>query len=361
MKVLFACGGTGGHIYPAIAIADEIMKRDENAGILFVGAKGKIEEKIVPDNGFELKTITIKGLDRKNFFKNITLPIKILGAVKDCRKIIREFGPDVAIGTGGYSSLPAIYAASKMGIPTLIQGGDSYPSKVTKFLSKYVSRVVINFEETRAHLKRKENIIRFSHPVRASLSRVSKEEAYELFGLDSGKRTLFIFGGSQGAKGINEAVENIIDKLREMNINIIWQTGKTDFDRLHEKYNDDSQDVKVYEFIEHIGHAYSIADLVVCRAGISSIMELSTLGLAALLIPYPFAAENHQEKNARTIERAKAGLVLEQNELKEKLFETIQSTLSNDVLLNEMRENIRQFSDPQAAEKIADEALKLVA
>lgn len=360
MKVLFACGGTGGHIYPAIAIAEEIKRKDNGVEILFIGAKGRIEEKIVPENGYELKTVTIKGLDRQNLLKNLTLPFKIFGAVKDCKKIIREFQPDVAIGTGGYSSLPAIYAAAKMGIPTLVQGGDSYPSKVTKFLSRYADRIVINFEETRVHLKKKGNIVRFSHPVRTELSKVSRDEAYELFGLDRNKKTLFIFGGSQGAKGINEAIERIADDLNAMELNIIWQTGKTDFERLHGKYNDESSNVKVYEFIEHIGHAYSISDLVVCRAGISSIMELSMLGMAALLVPYPYAAENHQEKNARTIERANAGIVLEQVELEEKLLDTIKNTMSDDKKLNEMRENIKQFADPDAAEKIAGEALMLV-
>lgn len=357
MKVLFACGGTGGHIYPAIAIAEEIKKIDRDAEILFIGAKGKIEEKIVPANGYNLKTVTIKGLERKKLFKNLTLPLKIFGAVKDCRKIIKEFNPDLAIGTGGYASLPAIYAAAKLGVPTLVQGGDSFPSKVTKFLSRYVDKVVINFEETREHLKRKEKIVRFSHPVRSSLDEVSREAAYELFGLEPDKQTIFIFGGSQGARGINTAIEEIADDLKAMNVNIIWQTGKSDFERLHEKFNNGS--IKVYEYIENIGHAYRIADLVICRAGISSIMELSTLGMAALLIPYPYAAENHQEKNARTIERADAGLVLEEGELKEKLLDTIKSTINDENTLKKMRVNIKQFSDPNAARKIAEEALKL--
>jgi UDP-N-acetylglucosamine--N-acetylmuramyl-(pentapeptide) pyrophosphoryl-undecaprenol N-acetylglucosamine transferase len=358
MKVLFACGGTGGHIYPAIAIAAEIKKIDQNAEILFIGAKGKIEEKIVPANGYELKTVTIKGLERKKLIKNLTLPLKIFGAVKDCRKIIKEFNPDVAIGTGGYASLPAMYAAAKLRVPTLIQGGDSFPSKVTKFLSRYVDKVVINFEETRSFLKRKDKIVRFSHPVRSSLDEVSKDAAYELFGLDANKKTIFIFGGSQGARGINIAIEEIISDLKAMSINIIWQTGRSDFERLHDSYNNGN--VKVYEYIENIGHAYRIADLVICRAGISSIMELSTLGMAALLIPYPYAAENHQEKNARTIERADAGFVLEEGELKEKLLALIKSNIGNDEILTKMRNNIRQFSDPDAAKKIAEEALKLV-
>lgn len=358
MKVLFACGGTGGHIYPAIAIAEEVKKIDENAEILFIGAKGKIEEKIVPANGYKLKTVTIKGLERRNLLKNLTLPLKIFGAVKDCRKIIKEFNPDVAIGTGGYASLPAIYAAAKLKVPTLIQGGDSFPSKVTKFLSRYVDKVVINFEETRSYLKRKQKIVRFSHPVRSSLDEVSKEEAFELFGLDPANKTIFIFGGSQGARGINKAIEEIIPDLRIMGINIIWQTGKSDFERLHEEYNNGN--IKVYEYIENIGHAYRIADLVICRAGISSIMELSTLGMAVLLIPYPYAAENHQEKNARTIERANAGLVLEEGELKDKLLNVIKETITNNNTLNSLRENIKQFSDPDAAKKIAEEAIKLV-
>src|SRR5690606_14129030 len=186
---------------------------------------------------YNLKTVTIKGLERKKLFKNLTLPLKIFGAVKDCRKIIKEFNPDLAIGTGGYASLPAIYAAAKLGVPTLVQGGDSFPSKVTKFLSRYVDKVVINFEETREHLKRKEKIVKFSHPVRSSLDEISRDVANELFGFEPGKKTIFIFGGSQGARGVNTAIEEIADDLKAMNVNIIWQTGKSDFERIHGKFN----------------------------------------------------------------------------------------------------------------------------
>ena len=359
MRILFACGGTGGHIYPAIAIADEIRKLVSDVEILFIGAKGKIEEKIVPECGYELKTVEIKGLDRKSIIKNIGLPFKLMRAVRECKKIIRDFSPDAAVGTGGYASVPAIYAASKLGIPALIQGGDAFPGRATKFLARYVKKIVINFEETAAHLKFKLKLIHIAHPVRSSLNTTSRDEAYKFFDLDENQKTLFVFGGSQGAKGINDTIAAHFDKLMEMNVNLIWQVGKNDFEDLHDRFGTVSHNVKVYEFIQNMGYAYSIADLVVCRAGISSIMELSSIGVPALLVPYPYAAENHQEKNARALEREGAAKVIVQSELEEKFFDTIKSILDDHELLSNMRMNIKQFGDPEAAGKIANEVLKL--
>jgi UDP-N-acetylglucosamine--N-acetylmuramyl-(pentapeptide) pyrophosphoryl-undecaprenol N-acetylglucosamine transferase len=355
-----AGGGTGGHIFPAIAIAEEIKKLDSRADILFIGAKGRIEEKIVPSNNFKLVTIDISGFDRSNLKKNFGLPLKFILALRKCRQILRDFGPDVVIGTGGFVCGPVIYAANRAGIPTLIQEGNSYAGQTIKFLSKRSGKVVINFEETRNYLKRNDNIIKIPHPIRSSLRKTDKGEALEYFNLPADRKTVFIFGGSQGARGINNGTEKILRNLIENNLNIIWQTGKNDFDRLNNEFSDIKERVSILEFIDKIDLAYSAADLVICRAGITSIMELSFLRMASILIPLPASAENHQEMNARSLEKRKAAIVILQNEIESRLSKEISNLINDEVKLEELRNNISQFSDPEAAMKIAGEAIKLI-
>ena len=355
-----AGGGSGGHIFPAIAIAEEIKKLDSNAEVLFVGAKGRIEEKIVPSNNFKLVTIDISGFDRSDIKKNIGLPLKFILALRKCRQIIRDFEPDVAIGTGGFVCGPVIYAANRAEIPTLIQEGNSYAGQTIKFLSKRSGKVVINFEETRNYLKRKDNIIRIPHPVRSSLRMTEREKALEYFGLPADRKTVFIFGGSQGAKGINTGIEKILKELNESKLNIIWQTGKSDFERLYEKFKGLSNSVRILEFIDKIDLAYSAADIVICRAGITSIMEIAYLKMASILIPLPSSAENHQELNALSMEKRKAAIVVLQRDLENRLSNEIISLIKDEKKLRELRNNVNEFSDPNAARKIAGEAIKLI-
>lgn len=359
MKYLFAGGGTGGHIYPAIAIADEIKKLDDKAEILFIGARGRIEEKIVPSNNYRLETIDITGIDRSNILKNFKLPAKLLSALRRCRNIIKEFKPDAVIGTGGFVCGPVVYTANWCRIPTLIQEGNSFAGKTIKYLSNKSDKVVINFEETRNYLKRKDNIIKISHPIRSSLKKTGKEKALEFFNLPNGNKTVFIFGGSQGAKGINEGIERIIKRLYENNLNIIWQTGKSDFSRIRKEYNKLSDRVKIFEFIDNIDTAYSAADIVICRAGITSIMEISYLKTAAILIPLPGSAENHQEMNARSLEKNGAAIVVLQKDIKEKLFTGILNLINDETKISEIKSNVKKFSDPEAAMKIAKEVILL--
>jgi len=360
MKYLMAGGGSGGHIFPAIAIAEEIKKLDSKAEVLFVGAKGRIEEKIVPSNNFKLVTIDISGFDRSEIKKNIGLPLKFILALRKCRQIIRDFEPDVAIGTGGFVCGPVIYAANRAEIPTLIQEGNSYAGQTIKFLSKRSGKVVINFEETRNYLKRKDNIIRIPHPVRSSLRMTEREKALEYFGLPADRKTVFIFGGSQGAKGINTGIEKILKELNESKLNIIWQTGKSDFERLYEKFKGLSNSVRILEFIDKIDLAYSAADIVICRAGITSIMEIAYLKMASILIPLPSSAENHQELNALSMEKRKAAIVVLQRDLENRLSNEIISLIKDEKKLSELRNNVNEFSDPDAARKIAGEAIKLI-
>lgn len=355
-----AGGGSGGHIFPAIAIAEEIKKLDSKAEVLFVGAKGRIEEKIVPSNNFKLVTIDISGFDRSDIKKNIGLPLKFILALRKCRQIIRDFEPDVAIGTGGFVCGPVIYAANRAEIPTLIQEGNSYAGQTIKFLSKRSGKVVINFEETRNYLKRKDNVIRIPHPVRSSLRKTEREKGLEYFGLPADRKTVFIFGGSQGAKGINTGIEKILKELNESKLNIIWQTGKSDFERLNEKFKGMSNSVRILEFIDKIDLAYSAADIVICRAGITSIMEIAYLKMASILIPLPSSAENHQELNALSMEKRKAAIVVLQRDLEKRLSNEIISLIKDEKKLSELRKNVNEFSDPEAAKKIAGEAIKLI-
>ena len=359
MKYIFAGGGTGGHIFPAIAIADELKKLDREAEIIFIGAKGRIEEKIVPANNYKLKTLDIKGIERKAVYKNLFLPVKILKAVIESRKILNDFKPDAVIGTGGFVSGPVLYAAGKAGIPTLIQEGNSFAGKTVKFLSARSDKVVINFDETANYLKRKDNVVKIPHPIRSSLKISDRNSSLTDLKLDRKNKTIFIFGGSQGARGINEGVELIINKLYEKGFNIIWQTGVKDFSRIKKSFEKLSDRVKIFEFIADMAKVYSASDMVICRAGITSIMEIAYFGLPAIFIPLPGSAEEHQVKNAESLVNRKAALMIKQEDIKSKLYDSVTEVLENEKLRREIKENISEISDSEAARKIADEVIKL--
>ncbi len=358
MRIIFSGGGTGGHIFPAIAIANEFRKMKTDAKILFVGAKGKLEEKIVPENNFELKTVNITGLN-KSIKGILRLPFKILGSLNKCRKILNEFQPDVVVGTGGFASAPLIYSAVKKHIPALIQEGNSYPGKVTRFFAPKVNKVVVSFSDTINYLKRKDNVIKISHPVRLTLKKTGREEANKYFNLDTSNQTIFIFGGSQGSMAINNCLKNILKDITKRKINVLWQTGNTDFEEIW-NFSKHFENVSVHEFIKEMDFAYSAADLVICRAGVSSIMELAFLNKPAILVPFPAAAENHQEKNARSLEKENACVVILQNEIEIKLFDNIINLINDSDKLNSLGKNISSFSDINSAKKIAEEILKLV-
>ena len=359
MKLIFSGGGTGGHIFPAIAVADEIRKKNKDVNILFVGAKGRIEEKIVPANNYNLETISISGFDKTKLYKNILLPYKIFIALKNCRQILKKFNPDAVIGTGGFASGPMVHSALKLGIKTLIQEGNSYPGKVTRMLADKVDKVVISFEETKRYLKRNDNIIKISYPVRESLKCINRDDANRKFGFDPTNKTLMIFGGSQGASAINNALSGIFERLYQKNINILWQTGTKDFNEIQKRTREFTDKIKVTAFVNEMDIAYSASDLVVCRSGISSVMEIALLSKPAVFIPYPLAADNHQEKNARTIEKGDGCIVILQSEVEAKLYDTITSLINNKDALSALGSNIHKFSDPGSAEKIAQEIFSL--
>jgi len=358
-RIIFAAGGTGGHIYPAIAVADELKKINPEMEICFIGAKGRIEEKIVPKSGYELKTIDIKGFHRSLSLKNINVTIKLLKALRESKKILKEFKPELVFGTGGFVSGPVLKSASSMGIITVIEEGNYYPGISVKWLSPKADKVILNFESSRKFLKRKDNIEIMSYPVRENLKRYSPEESKKHFGLDSSRKTLFIFGGSQGAGSINSALLKCFEALTGNNIQIIWQTGERDFDTISTVVKNNNS-IKALKYIDNIDYAYSAAEMVICRAGISTVMELASFGSAAVFVPYPLASENHQEKNAEALVEKDAAEILRDNELNEKIESKIISLINDDITLNRMRNNIKQFADNKAAEKIAAMLIKMV-
>lgn len=356
---MFAAGGTGGHIYPAIAVANELKILNDKIEIQFIGAKDRIEEKIVPANGYQLKTIELRGFYRSISPKNLLVSLNFLNALRRSNKYLKEFKPEIVFGTGGFVSGPVLWSARRLHIPTVIQEGNSYPGMTVKWLSSKVDKVILNFEETKKYLKRHDNIEMASYPVRANLKRYSKEEACSFFGLNAGKKTLFVFGGSQGAITLNNILLKCFRGLVDNNIQLIWQTGGKFYETIPEKvrmYNS----IKIFKYIDNIDYAYSAADLIVCRSGISTVMELASFGCAAVFVPFSLATENHQEKNARALaDKNAAGIILDK-ELESDFLNTILRLINDDNKLNEMRKNIGRFADSGAAKKIALSLMEMV-
>ncbi|RPI15254.1 MAG: undecaprenyldiphospho-muramoylpentapeptide beta-N-acetylglucosaminyltransferase [Ignavibacteriae bacterium] len=351
-RIIFAAGGTGGHIFPAVAVADEIRKMNRNAEILFIGAKGRIEENIIPKCGYDLETLTITGFSRSVSPKNIKNLYRLVSSVRASRKILEHFKPEIVFGTGGFVSGPALWASSRMKIPTVIEEGNSYPGVTVRILSKRADKVIINFEETKQYLKRKDNVVVMPYPVRKNLKKQPKGEALREFGLDENKKTLFVFGGSQGAHPVNEALLNILPELAENGYQLIWQTGVRDYDDVLQKCRQYSN-IKAFKFLDNMDTAYSASDLVICRSGISTVMELAYFGSAAILVPFPYASENHQEKNARTLVKKNAAEILLDSELNASLKEKIFTLFSSENRMQELKKNISEIADGDAAYKIA--------
>ena len=352
-RIIIAAGGTGGHIFPAIAVADELKKINENVDIQFIGAKGKIEEEIIPKRGYKLKTIEVRGFRRSVSLDNLNVILKLRKAIKESKKLLIEFKPEIVLGTGGFVSGPVLWASQKLGIPTVIVEGNSYPGVTVRLLSKRIDKVILNFESSKNYLKRQDNIEIISYPVRENLKRYSKAEACNYFKLVENKKVLFILGGSQGANTINTVILDNYDKLISQEIQIIWQTGQKDYDKIVNMTNGLSG-IKAVKFIDNIDMAYSAADLIVCRSGISTVMELAYFGAASIFVPYAFAAENHQEKNARAIVEAKGAEMILDKDINTQLTEKIISLIIDDERLAEMRNKISQFADGNAATIIVE-------
>ncbi len=359
-RIVIAAGGTGGHLFPAVAVADELKKMNADTDIRFIGAAGRIEENVIPKRGYKLKTIEIAGFKRSLSPKNLGSFLKLKKAIKESKKYLEEQNPEIVFGTGGYVSGPALWASSGMGIPSVIQEGNYYPGITVKLLAKKMDKVIINFEGTKKFLKRQDNIEFMSYPVRENLKKYSREEACSFFKLDSKKKVLFVLGGSQGAHSINKVLAESIHQLFKQDIQLIWQTGERDYGNTVNMINGLSG-IKVFKFIDDVDYAYSAADLVLCRSGISTVMELAFFGAASLFVPYPFASENHQEKNAAAIVEKNAAEMLLDKDIESDLTDKILNLIHNDVRLSEMRTNILKLADRKAATKIAELLIEIAA
>jgi UDP-N-acetylglucosamine--N-acetylmuramyl-(pentapeptide) pyrophosphoryl-undecaprenol N-acetylglucosamine transferase len=356
--ILIAAGGTGGHVFPALAIADELKKLSPGTIFLFVGTKDKIEARIVPQRGYAFTSIWISGFHRNLRIGNLLFPLKVIVSIVQSLVLILKFQPDVAIGTGGYACGPVLYLASLFGIPTVVHESNSYPGITTRMLSNRATKLFTAFEATRRWLKRSDNIEVVGTPTRASLGAVLQEDGLKFFGLDTKKKTVLVFGGSLGAASINQATKEIVDEFSQSGVQFIWQTGKTDA-VLAETMNQKPIGW-VHPFIDAMENAYAAADVVVCRAGATTIAEITRLGKASILVPYPHAAADHQTVNARTLSDAGAAVMIADSELSLRLQPELLLLLNDDVRRLVLSEACRKFGKPDAGSSIAQKILTLI-
>jgi len=356
-RFLFAGGGTGGHLFPAVAVAEQIREMKPEADILFIGTKDRIEGRVVPKLGFKFKPIWIKGFSRKINLENLLFPIKLFVSLIQSLAINISFKPKVAIGSGGYVSGPAIWAASVMGAKIILLEQNSYPGVTTRLLEKYASEVHLSFQESKKYL-RKEKVHHITgNPVRKNLGRMEKKEALRKFNLSGEKKTLLVLGGSLGAKSINEAMSESIKIFEENNIQMIWQTGKSYFEQFKTM---NSSNIKVYDFIEDMNAAYSACDLLLARAGATTIAELLNLGIPTILTPSPNVAENHQHFNAKSLADNHAAILIEDKNLKNDLVKSVLETLKSESKLSDLKQKALAMAKPDAAKMIAQHAIKFV-
>lgn len=362
MKVIISGGGTGGHIFPAIAIANALKQKVEDIEILFIGAKDRMEMEKVPAAGYKIEGLWISGLQRKLSFKNLLFPLKVISSIFKARSIIKKFKPDVVVGVGGYASGPTLRAATFSGIPTLIQEQNSYPGITNKLLASKVNKICVAYEGMEKFFP-KNKIILTGNPVRQNIAvnTISKTKAAEFFGLKENKKTVFVFGGSLGARTINESIEGIIQKFADENVQLIWQTGNTYYPLANKAtYKYEKNGIKSFNFINDMDYAYAAADVIISRAGAIAISELCIVGKPVILIPSPNVAEDHQTKNAMALVNQKAALLVKDKDARLSLQDVLFKLLADDNLQIELSKNIKKLAFLNAAERIADEVISIV-
>lgn len=360
LKVLMSGGGTGGHIFPAVAIAQEIQKRFPDAEFLFIGANGKMEMEKVPQAGFKIEGLNIAGFDRGNLLANINLPFKVISSLLKARKIIKEFQPDFAVGTGGFASGPALFIASRMGIPTFIQEQNSLPGKTNIFNAKKAKTVFTAYPNMEKFFHGTKTLF-LGNPIRKNIITdiIDSDLAKEKIGLEKGKLTILSVGGSLGSRTLNNGWKENLNSVLEKDYQLIWQTGKLDYKNILEETKDiSSRNLQIVEFIKSMETAYSAADIIVSRAGAIAISELAIAKKPVLLVPFPFAAEDHQTKNAQTLVDKNAAKMVKDTEMKEKFWKTLSEICENESLRKEMAQNLDFFAKPKATEEIVNEIFK---
>jgi UDP-N-acetylglucosamine--N-acetylmuramyl-(pentapeptide) pyrophosphoryl-undecaprenol N-acetylglucosamine transferase len=360
--IIISGGGTGGHIFPALAIARALKRKLPEAQILFIGATGKMEMEKVPAAGFEIKGLWISGLKRELSVRNLIFPLKLLHSTIKAACIIRRFKADVAVGVGGYASGPALRAAGLLGIPTILQEQNSFPGITNKLLGKKAKKICVAFEGMDKFFP-SQKIVITGNPVRKEIIETEgkKNEAALHFNLNSNKRTVLVIGGSQGAYSINTCIETLLPLLKENRVQLLWQTGMNFMQRAETACQKAIYaDVKIVDFIQRMDLAYALADLVISRAGAIAIAELAAVQKAVIFIPLPTAAEDHQMKNARRLEAKDAAVVVKDQEANEKMPAILVQILGDDSRCNILAKNIGAFATKDADDKIADEIITLI-
>ncbi|HVF80887.1 MAG TPA: undecaprenyldiphospho-muramoylpentapeptide beta-N-acetylglucosaminyltransferase [Flavisolibacter sp.] len=360
-RFIIAGGGTGGHIFPAIAIANALKKIDSSNEILFVGARGKMEMEKVPQAGYKIEGLDIAGFNRSSLIKNIGLPVKLLKSFLQVRSIFKNFRPDAVIGVGGYSSFPVLRFAQAKGIASFIHESNSFAGKSNTLLGRKAAKIFVATDGMQKFFPAQQIVVT-GNPVRMDIvngTGIGKEEAARFFGLQGDKKTVLVVGGSLGARSINEAIANGIEDLLNAGLQIIWQTGKTEATKWKEVAAGKSG-VWVSDFIREMQYAYAAADIVISRAGAMAIAELCVVKKAVLFVPYPFAAEDHQTVNAQNLVQKGAALVVKDSEAKEKVVPAIIALANNEELQMELKSAIGKLAVRDADRKVAEEVLKVI-
>ncbi|MCH8903001.1 MAG: undecaprenyldiphospho-muramoylpentapeptide beta-N-acetylglucosaminyltransferase [Bacteroidetes bacterium] len=359
-KIIISGGGTGGHIFPAIAIADTFRELVPSAEILFVGASDRMEMQKIPEAGYEIIGLWISGFQRKLSFKNLLVPFKVLSSIQKSKSVIRKFKPDAVVGVGGYASGPLLYVASSRNIPTLIQEQNSYAGITNKILRKRVDKICVAYEKMERFFPA-EKLIMTGNPVRTDIRNLEekREEALQAFNLDPDKKVILVIGGSLGARTINETLIKNISKLLDEGLQILWQTGVSQFEMIKEKTGD-LQGVVVTAFIKKMHLAYAAADLVVSRAGALAISELCIVRKPSILVPSPFVVEDHQTKNAYALVEKKAAILVADKNLEQQLVPEILRLIGDEEKMNTLKNNIGQLAKPDASQRIAEEIIKMI-
>ncbi|HOZ29666.1 MAG TPA: undecaprenyldiphospho-muramoylpentapeptide beta-N-acetylglucosaminyltransferase [Bacteroidales bacterium] len=360
-KIIISGGGTGGHIFPAVSIANSIIKKYPDTDILFIGAEGKMEMEKVPAAGYKIVGLPVVGMQRKLSLSMFSFVFKVLKSLRKAKKIIKDFKPDVVVGVGGYASGPALRAASSQKIPCLIQEQNSYAGVTNKILSKKVSKICVAYDNMERFFP-KDKIIKTGNPVRDDIKNISNksEEAFKFFGLNPNKPIIFAVGGSLGARTINESIANGLKELIKKDIQIIWQTGKLFFPQAKQIIAESNSPlIYMNEFIYKMDLAYSAADIIISRAGASTISELCIVGKPVIFVPSPNVAEDHQTKNAQALTNINAALMIKDIESREKLINEAIGLLSDGSKQKVLATNIKKLELPDAANIIAEEVYKL--
>lgn len=352
-RFIISGGGTGGHIFPAIAIANTLKKQLPDSEILFVGASDRMEMQRIPEAGYEIKGLKIAGFQRGKLLANLGLPVKVMTSLMSAYRIVKGFKPSVAIGVGGYASGPLLMAASLAGVPCVIQEQNFFAGLTNRILSKRAKRICVAYEGMEEVFP-KEKIVFTGNPIRSEIlhDNISRKDAYDYFGLDDNKQTILIIGGSLGARTINESVFAFLDKIKGSNVQLLWQTGK-----VWAKENPDPKNVHQTAFIVRMDYAYAAADIIISRAGALSIAELQNIGKPVILVPSPNVTEDHQTHNAMALVQKQAAIMVKDADAKNTLMETAMNLMNNESEKASLSNNIKKMAVTDAAERIVREIL----